>query len=344
MRAFSQISKIFFSGIVLSLASTGMCGASGLARSSVNWYQASRDLYYGLPVQVRFYPADAQLSDRVWAYLESIDDVFNDYKAESEIYVINRSDTAGEVTLSPMLADAFEKARRAWQLSEGAFDITCAPLRNLWRQSEALDTFPSDAEIDSVREECGLGLTAQEGDRLTRSIAGLQFDFGGIIKGIIADHVIGMLKEGGVQSALVQIGGETVAFGLSQKGSPFRIAVQHPDSMDAVWCVIQDPGSGLSASTSGNYENQIVIKGQEFYHIMDMRTGRPVQTDVVSVSIAFPETGKNWLADTLSTTGVLLGPEKTFEIVQRLGGEAMFLIRKDGELCEVASSGWEIFK
>jgi len=344
MRAFGHFSKIYFAGIFLSLASTGICGAGGLARHSVSWYQEGRDLYYGLPVQVRFYPDDAQLGDRVWAYLKSIDEVFNDYKAGSEIDVINRSDTAGEVTLSPMLADAFGKARQAWQLSDGAFDITCAPLRNLWRQAEVLDAFPSDAEIDSVREECGLSLTAQEGDRLTRFIGGLEFDFGGIIKGIIADHVIGMLKEGGAQSALVQIGGETVAFGLSQKGRPFRIAVQHPERLDAAWCVIQDPGSGLSASTSGNYENPIRINGQEFYHIMDMRTGRPVKTDVVSVSIAFPETGKNWLADTLSTTGVLLGPEKTFEIVQRLGGEAMFLIRKDGELCEVASSGWEKFQ
>ena len=301
-------------------------------------------MYHGMPVQVHHFPSDEALSKRVWAYLESINDVFNDYKAGSEIYAINRQDGTNDVTLSPMLAEAFSKARQAWELSEGTFDITSAPIRNLWREAVPLNAFPSDADISRVRAECGMNLSAQDGARLSRSVAGLQFDFGGIIKGIIADHVIGMLKEGGVKSALVQVGGETVVFGLSQKERPFRIAIQHPEERDGTWCVIQDPGSGLSASTSGNYEQPIIIKGKKFYHIMDMRTGRPVQTDVVSVSIAFPETGKNWMADTLSTTGVLLGPEKTFEIVQRLGGEAMFLIRKDGKISEVASSGWEIFK
>ena len=325
--------------LILTSAGCGNKKGSGL------WHQEVRDLYYGLPVQVSYYPENASLNDSVWAYLESIDDIFNDYKAGSEISVINRRSVAGDVTLSPMLADAFGKSRQAWQFSEGVFDITCAPLRNLWRQAGKQGVLPSDADVAAVRERCGLNLVEQNGDRLTICKAGVQFDFGGIIKGIIADHVIGMLKEGGAQSALVQIGGETAAFGFSQKQRPFRIAVQHPKDRDGMWCVITDPGKGLSASTSGNYENPIIINGREYYHIMDPRTGYPAKTEVVSVSIAFPQTGKNWLADALSTTGVLLGPEKTFEIVQRFGGEAMFIVKEpDGGLREIHSSGWGKFK
>jgi thiamine biosynthesis lipoprotein len=111
-----------------------------------------------------------------------------------------------------------------------------------------------------------------------------------------------------------------------------------------MWCVIHDPGKGLSASTSGNYEQPIMIAGKEFYHIMDPRTGYPAKTDILSVSIAFPETGKNWLADSLSTTGVILGPEKTFAIIRPLGGEALFLIRENGQIKEVKSSGWGMFE
>ena len=339
-----KVKQYVFLVLFVTLAIDGLCGSISPDQDADVWYREGRSMYYGMPVQVHHFTSDELLSKRVWAYLESINDVFNDYKAGSEIYAINRQGGTNDVTLSPMLAEAFSKARQAWVLSEGTFDITSAPIRNLWKEAVTLNAFPSDADISRVRAECGLNLTAQDGAQLTRSIAGLQFDFGGIIKGMIADHAIGMLKEGGVQSALVQVGGETVAFGLSQKERPFRIAIQHPDERTGAWGVIQDPGSGISASTSGNYEQPIIIKGQKFYHIMDMRTGRPVQTDVVSVSVAFPEIGKNWMADTLSTTGVLLGPEKTFEIVQRLGGEAMFLICKDGKLCEVASSGWEIFK
>jgi thiamine biosynthesis lipoprotein len=333
-----SMKKIILTGLFLVLAGAG-------CRESGRWYHEVRDLYYGIPIQVRYYPEDAQLSKQVWAYLESIDDVFNDYKAGSEISAINRRNATGDVTLSPMLADAFGKAQQAWHFSEGVFDVTCAPIRNLWKQAAKQGTLPSDAEVAAVRERCGLNRIELNGNRLTILKAGLQFDFGGIVKGMIADHVIEMLKAGGAQSALVQIGGETAAFGLSQKKKPFQIGIQHPEQRAGVWGVIQDPGTGLSTSTSGNYENPIRINGQVFYHIVDPRTGYPAKTQIVSVSIAFPQTGKNWLADALSTTGVLLGPEKTFEIIKPFGGEAMFLLKEsNGELREVSSSGWKTFK
>jgi thiamine biosynthesis lipoprotein len=329
--------KIFLSGMLLILTLAG-CKPSG------RWYNETRDLYYGIPVRISYYPENRELSRTAWDYLESIDDVFNDYKAGSEISAINRLSATGDVTLSPMLSEAFLKSRQAYELSDGVFDITCAPIRKLWRQAEKTESLPTDAEVAAVRERCGMNWTEQTGDRLILLKAGVQFDFGGIVKGMIADHVIAMLKEGGAQSALIQIGGETAAFGLSQKDRPFRIAVQHPEKPGDLWCVIQAKGAGLSTSTSGNYENPIRINGQEFYHIMDPRTGYPAKTETVSVSIVFPQTGKNWLTDTLSTTGVLLGPERTFEIVQRLGGEALFLIRENGHIREVKSPGWKKFE
>ncbi len=337
-----RLKGVGLAGALILLTTQG-CGPAAKPGAK-GWYSETRDLYYGLPVQVTFFPENESLSRQVWSYLESIDDVFNDYKAGSEVSAINRLNAAGDVTLSPMLAEAFEKARQGWQLSEGVFDVTCAPMRALWRQAEKRGVLPSDAEVDATRERCGMGLVRQDGSRLTLSRAGIQLDFGGVIKGIIADHVVDMLKAGHTQRALVQIGRETAVFGLSPRGRPFRIAVQHPDVRDGTWCVIQDRGTGLSASNSGNYENPVMINGVPFYHIFDPRTGRPAQTDILSVSIVFPETGKNWLADTLSTTGVILGPEKTFGIVRQLGGEAMFLVRKDGEIVEMASSGWEAFK
>jgi len=331
-------------GIVLALLVIGIYVSVGSAKKSEHWYQEVRNLYYGIPVEVRFYPENKELSQHVWNYLESIDAVFNDYKAESEISGINRRTDAGDVTLSPLLAEAFGKARQAWELSEGVFDITCAPIRNLWRQAAEQGVQPSDTDVAAIRERCGFNRVELNHNRLTLPKAGIQFDFGGIVKGIIADHVVEMLKTGGVQRALVQIGGETAAFGLSQKERPFRIGIQHPEVRDGMWSVIQDPGAGVSASTSGNYENPILIKGQEFYHIMDPRTGYPAQTQIVSVTIAFPQTGKNWLADALATTGVLLGPEKTFNMIKPLGGEAMFLVKKDGVIRESVSAGWKMFK
>ena len=339
-----MIKRILYAGILLALLAIGIYVAVGAAKNSGQWYQESRELYYGIPVEFRFYPANEQLSKKVWSYLESIDNVFNDYKADSEVSAINRRKEPGEVALSPMLADAFGKAIQAYKFSDGVFDITCAPIRNLWRQAAKQETLPSDAEVAAVREQCGLNRVEVSGNQLKLSKGGFQFDFGGIVKGMCADHAIELLKAGGAEYALVQVGGETAAFGLSPKKRPFRIGIQHPEARDGMWSVIQDPGTGISASTSGNYENPILVNGQEFYHIMDPRTGYPAKTQVISVSIAFPQTGKNWLADAFSTTGVILGPEKTFEILKPFGGEALFLVKQNGEIREIESPGWGKFK
>ncbi len=326
----------------------GICIGSRAAEHSPTpsnqWYSECRDLYYGLPVQVRFYPSNPRLSKQVWAYLNQVDDVFNDYKPDSEISKINALNSTETASLSPLLAEAFEKALKAHAMSGGTFDITCAPIRNLWRDAEKEGRIPSLDEVAKVRERCGLNLIQLEGNLLTVRKADVEFDFGGIIKGIIADRVIEMLKKGGAESALVQIGRETAAFGRSPKNRPYRIAIQHPMQRNGTWCVIHNTELDFSGSTSGNYENPIVIDGEHFYHILDPRTGYPAKSRVVSVSIVFPKSGMNWMADSLSTTGVLLGPEKTIELVQELGGEALFLMRKGDEICEVKSSGWARFE
>ena len=157
----------------------------------------------------------------------------------------------------------------------------------------------------------------------------------------MADRVIDLLRQGGAESALIQIGRETSAFGLSPKKRPYRIAVQHPDKRYRAWCVVHNPELDFSGSTSGNYETPIVIDGEHLYHILDPRTGRPAETNIISVSIVFPKTGMNWMADTLSTTGVLRGPEETIKRVRELGGEALFLLRNGNEIVEVKSPGWE---
>lgn len=339
-----MVKKGIVLGALLTLLVMGFWLTGGTFGRSSTWYDETRELYYGIPIQLRFTPADEKLGQAIWAYLETMDTVFNDFKAESEVSLLNARKDGGEATLSPMLAEAFAKARQSWQLSGGVFDVTCAPIRNLWREAAKQGVQPSEKDVADVMAKCGLKQIELEENRLKILKPGIQFDFGGIVKGIMVDHAVDMLKAGGAKRALVQVGGETSTFGLSPRNKPFRIAIQHPDNREGMWSVIQDPGTGLSASTSGNYENPIMINGQAFYHIMDPRTGYPAKTKIVSVSIAFPQTGKNWLADTLSTTGVILGPEKTFEIIKPLGGEALFLLKQDNEIREVASDGWRLFK
>jgi len=308
------------------------------------WYSESRDLYYDLPVRVSYFPADEALSRRVWHYLEQADAQFNDYRADSEIAKINALSSPQEVTLSPALADAFGKSKKAYGYSHGLFDITSAPIRNLWKAGAEQGRLPSTEEVAAVQQRCGFQKVELEGRQLRLTQVGMQFDFGGIIKGILIDQVMEMLKAGGATSALVQISGETAAFGPSPKKRPYRIAVPNPHDTGQVWCVIHGPKGELSGSTSGNYEMPISIGGEKYYHIFDPRTGKPAPTAVASVSVVFPETGKNWMADSLTTTGVLLGPEETIRMVESFGGEALFIIWENGVLKEVKSTGWDRFQ
>ena len=308
------------------------------------WYDATRDLYYRMPVRVSYQPENPELTKRIWTYLNQIDVVFNDFKPDSEIGKINRTEVPCTVALSPLLAEAFSKARAANSLSDGVFDITCAPLRKLWRAAAKKGTMPTDAEIAQAKQRCGLKYIRLERQQLHMSKAGMEFDFGGIVKGIATDEAIRILKNGGATSALIQVGGETSAFGESPQKRPYRIALQHPTEQGKAWCVVQAPPTGLSASTSGNYEQPIVIDGKSFYHIFDPRTGRPADSAVLSVTVAFPKNGHNWLAVSLSTTGAILGPETTFEFVKRLGGEAMFLVWEHQSIVEKSTAGWEAFR
>ncbi len=305
-----------------------------------DWYSESRELYFGIPVSVRFAPADPELAREVWAYLVGVDDVFNDFRDDSEIGRLNAKDVRQGVRVSDDLADALRLSKKLHELTGGAFDVSVGPLRRLWREAERKGAEPSPAEITRARASCGLDKVKLNGNALSLDAPGMALDFGGIVKGMAVDRAISMLKAGDARAALVQVGGETACFGISRRGMPHVVGVRDPVTIGRLRCALKDPGAGLSVATSGNYFNPIELGGRKLYHIFDPRTGRPVSTSVLSVTVAFPVTGKNGLADGLSTAGAVLGPDALFPIVERLGGEAMSLSDDANAGRERATRGW----
>lgn len=304
-----------------------------------DWYVGERALYHGIPVRVLFAPADLGLAAQAWYRLEAVDPVFNDYREDSEVGRLNRGD--GDATVSEPLAEALRLAQQVHGLTGGAFDPTVGPLRRLWRQAAESGEWPDKEARGEALGRCGLDGIRLEGRTLKRQRKGVQLDFGGIVKGMAVDEVVRLLQEAGVRDGLVQVGGETAAFGVSQRRQLHRIGIQHPLAMDQVWTVVQDPGSGISCATSGNYRNPIEIAGRKVYHIFDPRTGEPVDTQVLSVTVVFVQTGQNGLADALSTAGAVLGPERILPIVRELGGEALVLLQDGEEIVERKTAGWD---
>jgi thiamine biosynthesis lipoprotein len=308
-----------------------------------NWHRTEKRLYHGIPVRVSFFPQNEGLASAVWSYLRSIDDVFNIYRADSELGRINRTKERNHISVSTELAQAIRLSKKIREQTAGAFDPTVGNLVQLWRKAARRGKPPQPQELDQALSSCGLEKVSLEENQLTIGNPDLQLDLGGMVKGMAVDEAVRMLKDGGARAALVQVGGETAAFGLSEKGRPHVIGVQHPRQLERIWTTVSnpDPLEGISISTSGNYRNPVVIDGKEFYHIVDPRTGQPVSVRVLSVSVVFPECGKNWLADALSTAFAVMGPDQAMPIAANLGGQTLFLLEVDGKIVERKSPGWD---
>lgn len=290
------------------------------------WYDETRPLYSNIPVTVRFSPNDREAAAAAWSYLESIDDTFNSYRADSEVGRLNvRGKDAGVATVSKEMADALRFSVKLHQQTDGAFDITVAPLMRLWSVAVDKGKPPSADEVAETRADVGLSAITVSGDSLTVAPGKRRaLDFGGVIKGIAADRAAAMLRAAGATSVFVQVGNETVAFGPSPRDRPTTLAIEDPLGGDPI-ALIEDPGTGLSATTSSNSKQPRTIAGVTYYHIIDPRTGEPVSTRTLSATVVFAEPGRAGLADGLATAITVLGPARGFEIVREAGGEALVL-------------------
>jgi thiamine biosynthesis lipoprotein len=309
-------------------------------RMPPGWYSQSRLMYHGIPVIVRFSPRDDELAGRVWKYLESVDDVFNDYRDDSEVGRLNNAADRTGVEVSSDFAAALSTALEAHRTTGGAFNVAIGPLRDLWKRAAKSGQRPTPAEVATLLPSCDVSNVKLEGTDLTVAAPGLRFDFGGIVKGIAVDRVTKMLREAGRTAALIQIGGETAAWGISPRGKPHVIGVQHPIDLNALWTAVVDPGTGLSCATSGNYRQPVIIDGTTYYHIIDPNTGRPVDVHTLSVSVAFRGTGNNALADALTTAGAVMGPERLLPLATELGAEALIIVATETGPVEHATEGW----
>ena len=322
-----------------------ICSASCAERKSEadEWYTAHKKLYFGVPVHVRFKGPDPILANKVWQYLESIDEHFNDYRDDSEIGKINKGGK-GIYDISPIMRDALTVSYQAHAVTDGAFDITVGPLRRLWKGAAKSGTMPSQDDIARSLSHVGLEHLWLDDRSLHINKENVALDFGGIVKGFAVDHAMQMLIEAGKTDAMVQVGGETAAIGISPRGSAHAFAIPHPQNPAEMLHVVQDPGTGYSGCTSANYRLPIIINGKPFYHIFDPRTGEPCSVHVLSVSVVFPQTGRNALADALSTSGVVLGPKQFITTVEALGGSCLLIEQAaDGSIIQHTSANWYKF-
>ena len=257
----------------------------------------------------------------------------------SEIALVNTNAGKQAVQVSPDTFAVIEKALEIARLSEGAFDPTIAPLVQAWDIGGDNARRPPDGEIAALLplvDYTKVELNA-EAYEVYLPVEGMALDLGGIAKGYAADEVKQILLDHGVNKAIVNLGGNVLTLGKKVDGSLWRIGIQDPDDGRGAYVMIVELDD-TSLVTSGPYERFLEIEGETYHHILDTKTGFPVESDFTSVSII---TQSSFLADALSTSVYALGYEKGMDLINSLDGvQAVFLTDdKEVVLSEKASDG-----
>lgn len=267
----------------------------------------------------------AEALDMALEQVEEAEALWSVTDQNSEIYQANHS--GGQpVTVSDETAQLVSFALDMAEQTDGAVDPTIYPVLSAWGFTTQSKQVPEEGQIASLLQNVDYGRISLEGDRLTVP-DGMQLDMGAVGKGYAGDLVIEVLKEYGVESALINLGGNVQAISSRPDGNDWRLGIRAPWEEGNLGVLrISD----AAVVTSGGYENYFEDEeGNIYWHILDPSTGYPADGGLQAVTI-IGEEGK--LCDALSTALFVMGKDGAVEYWRANGGFDMLLVTEDGEI------------
>ncbi len=267
-------------------------------------------------------PEAAAAMEAAFAEIGRLDRLLSTYRADSELSRLNREGGHGWVAVSAETRNLVERSLAYSRASGGAFDPTVGPLVKIWGFKHLDYRVPAEAAIGEARKRVGFAevqVDARRGIRFRRP--GLELDLGAIAKGYAVDRAVQILRDRGMTTARVDAGGNQRVWGEPPGGDSWIFGVRHPRLEGEVlgWTSLRTG----SVSTSGDAERGFWKDGVRFGHVIDPRTGRPVQ-GIVSVTVLAPDAET---ADALSTTLYVLGPEAGSRVLAGYpGAEALWVM------------------
>lgn len=258
---------------------------------------------------------DKNLHEDIMAKLTEFDLSLSTYKPQSIISRVNTNDTT--VVLDHYFLTTFKRGEEIARITDGAFDMTVAPLVNAWGFGFKNKLDPEMIPVDSLLEIVGYKKVRLENGKVIKDDPRIMFDASAIAKGYGVDVVADFLELQGVTNYMVEIGGEIRAKGKNNKGRIWRVGIDKPiDDPSTMLREIQDVielENGAMA-TSGNYRQFYIKNGKKYAHTIDPRKGYPVQHSLLSASVIAPDCMS---ADAYATSFMVLGLDKSIEIVEK---------------------------
>lgn len=255
------------------------------------------------------YESKVDLNDSIQKVLAAVDKSASPYNKQSLVTAINegRSDVP-----DAFFVKLYNKALEVNKASDGLYDPTVMPLVNAWGFGYKSGKLPSQQQLDSIIAFVGMQHTKLENGKVVRDDSRVQFDFSSIAKGMACDEVAAMLARNGARNYMVEIGGEVVAHGVNDRGTPWQVSVDMPvpdgDNGPVHSNAVVLSIDSLAVATSGSYRKFKEVNGKKVSHIVNPKTGESSTSTLLSVSIVAPDCMS---ADAWATACMAMGLDST---------------------------------
>ena len=290
-------------------------------------YQHDEGFVFGTLYHIT-YQSDVNYQKEIEAELKKVDNSLSPFNKTSIISRINRNE---DVKVNEMFQEVFLLAESISKETNGAFDITVAPLVNTWGFGFKQGTTPTQQAIDSLKTLIGYQKIALVNGHVEKQNPNIMLDCSAIAKGYGSDVVARFLKQKGIDNFMVEIGGEVVTHGNSEKRVPWRIGVNKPtdDSLNTsneLQTVLNVTDKAMA--TSGNYRNFYYKNGKKYAHTIDPKTGYPVQHNILSATVIAENCAT---ADAYATSFMVMGMEGAQKILDKHPELLAYLIYSDAK-------------
>lgn len=271
--------------------------------------------------------------------LFEINKLMSTYDPESELSRLNQYRYTKPFPISEETALVLQEAIRLGELSDGVLDVTVGPLVNLWGfgPTKRPETIPTDEAVEQIRKYVGLDKFTLSGNSVTKLHPLLYIDLSTIAKGYAVDELARLLEQANVTNYLVEIGGEMRVSGKKSSGKAWSIAVEKPITQARAVQRIISIGNNAIA-TSGDYRNYYEEDGVRYSHLINPKTGKPIQHNTVSVAVVHPS---SMVADGLATAFNVMGVEKALALANENDIAALVIVKNGDKFEELTSSTFD---
>lgn len=306
--------KIIYIVVAIGLVALAMCRTKEAETQVLSYHKLEGTVFH--TIYHITYQGERDYHDEIKQLFKEFDGSLSMFNDTSIITRMNNCDTS--VVANHYFRHVFTKAMEVSEATGGAFDITVAPLVNLWGFGFKNSDNVSQAAIDSILQFVGYKTVhLDEEGHLHKDDPRTIMDASSIAKGYMSDVVADFLREQGVENYMVEIGGEVALNGVNPKGSRWSIGINKPtDDSTQVNSELQDIlyMSEGGVATSGNYRNFYYKDGKKYAHTIDPHTGYPIQQDILSSTVIARDC---MTADAYATAFMVLGKEKAMEVLAK---------------------------